>query len=108
MCMKFIWFHLWAPAWKLAHFFKYRVCITYIAANLSYSNRNTKGVRLVWNKNKPYNFSSYWNPFNDDIPFCTFTYHPLFFHKGKYIKPEFADSHETNDLTLASGDFKFN
>ncbi|KAJ3643774.1 hypothetical protein Zmor_026463 [Zophobas morio] len=44
-------------------------------------NRNTKGVRLVWNKNKPYNFSSYWNPFNDDIPFCTFTYHPLFFHK---------------------------
>ncbi|KAJ3643798.1 hypothetical protein Zmor_026486 [Zophobas morio] len=45
------------------------------------SNRNTKGVRLVWNKNKPYNFSSYWNPFNDDIPFCTFTYHPLFFHK---------------------------
>ncbi|XP_068899354.1 tumor protein p63-regulated gene 1-like protein isoform X4 [Tenebrio molitor] len=44
-------------------------------------NRNMKGVRLIWNKDKPDNFGTLWNPFNEDVPFCTFTFHPLFFHK---------------------------
>ncbi|XP_044271270.1 tumor protein p63-regulated gene 1-like protein isoform X1 [Tribolium madens] len=44
-------------------------------------NRHMKGVRLLWNKNKPENLGVYWNPFNEDVPFCTFTFHPLFFHK---------------------------
>jgi hypothetical protein len=58
-----------------------------IYGNLAYPNgslipnRNMKGVRLIWNKDKPDNFGTLWNPFNEDVPFCTFTFHPLFFHK---------------------------
>ncbi|XP_044271271.1 tumor protein p63-regulated gene 1-like protein isoform X2 [Tribolium madens] len=54
--------------------------LTYPSASLI-PNRHMKGVRLLWNKNKPENLGVYWNPFNEDVPFCTFTFHPLFFHK---------------------------
>ncbi|EFA10331.1 tumor protein p63-regulated gene 1-like protein isoform X2 [Tribolium castaneum] len=44
-------------------------------------SRNMKGVRLLWNKTKGEKLGAYWNPFKEDVPFCTFTFHPLFFHK---------------------------
>ncbi|XP_023016828.2 tumor protein p63-regulated gene 1-like protein isoform X1 [Leptinotarsa decemlineata] len=44
-------------------------------------DRNMKGIRLLLRQDKPDNFASKWNPFNDDVPYLTFTYHPLFFHK---------------------------
>ncbi|KAK4875848.1 hypothetical protein RN001_012270 [Aquatica leii] len=44
-------------------------------------NRNVQGVRLMWNKGKPLNFGNKWNPLSSDVPFITFTSHPLFFHK---------------------------
>lgn len=43
-----------------------------------------KGMRLLWDIEKPENFTSYWNPFNENVPFCTFTFHPLYFHKGNF------------------------
>ncbi|KAF2880642.1 hypothetical protein ILUMI_25536 [Ignelater luminosus] len=44
-------------------------------------NRNMRGMRLMWNNGKPLNFGSKWNPLCNDVPFSTFTSHPLFFHK---------------------------
>ncbi|KAJ8918539.1 hypothetical protein NQ315_013044 [Exocentrus adspersus] len=44
-------------------------------------DRNMKGIRLLLKQEKPDNLASKWNPFNEDVPFWTFTFHPLFFHK---------------------------
>jgi len=44
-------------------------------------NRNMRGIRLMWNHGKPLNFGNKWNPLCNDVPFTTFTSHPLFFHK---------------------------
>lgn len=43
--------------------------------------RNMKGIRLLLKQDKPDNLASKWNPFNNDVPFWTFTFHPLYFHK---------------------------
>ncbi|XP_072388858.1 tumor protein p63-regulated gene 1 protein-like isoform X2 [Diabrotica undecimpunctata] len=58
-----------------------------VVGNLVYPNgslipdRNMRGIRLLLKQDKPDNFSSKWNPFNAEVPFMTFTYHPLYFHK---------------------------
>ncbi|XP_060529641.1 tumor protein p63-regulated gene 1 protein-like isoform X2 [Cylas formicarius] len=44
-------------------------------------NRNMKGIRILFGKGKPVHFASKWNPFKEDIPIWTFTFHPLYFHK---------------------------
>lgn len=48
-----------------------------------FRDRNMKGIRLLLKQEKPDNLASKWNPFNSDVPFWTFTFHPLYFHKGK-------------------------
>lgn len=53
-----------------------------INCNAFCRNRNMRGVRLVWNREDKANFGNQWNPFNDDIPFATFTFHPLYFNQG--------------------------
>ncbi|XP_077290784.1 tumor protein p63-regulated gene 1-like protein isoform X1 [Arctopsyche grandis] len=45
-------------------------------------SRNMNGIRIMWNKGKPLNFLKRWNPFDKDIPFITYSCHPLFWHKG--------------------------
>lgn len=50
--------------------------------NICFRDRNMKGIRLLLRQDKPDNFASKWNPFNDDVPYVTFTFHPLYFHKG--------------------------
>lgn len=42
--------------------------------------RNSRGLRVMWNNGEPIAFSKKWNPFNNDIPFLTFTSHPLLRH----------------------------
>ncbi|KAF5292579.1 hypothetical protein FQA39_LY13912 [Lamprigera yunnana] len=62
--------------------------------------RNMHGVRFMWNKGKPLNFGNKWNPLCKDVPFITFTSHPLYFHKEctndnqkkVYCVAEFIDS----------------
>ncbi|CAG9760892.1 unnamed protein product [Ceutorhynchus assimilis] len=44
-------------------------------------DRNMKGIRILFGKGKPVKLSSKWNPFTEDLPIWTFTYHPLYFHK---------------------------
>ncbi|XP_030753241.1 tumor protein p63-regulated gene 1 protein-like isoform X2 [Sitophilus oryzae] len=44
-------------------------------------DRNMKGIRILFGKGRPIKLSSKWNPFTEDLPIWTFTYHPLFFHK---------------------------
>ncbi|XP_017778727.1 PREDICTED: tumor protein p63-regulated gene 1-like protein [Nicrophorus vespilloides] len=44
-------------------------------------DRNMRGARMMWNKGKPLGFSEKWNPFNNTIPFCTLSSHPLYFHE---------------------------
>ncbi|CAG9863390.1 unnamed protein product [Phyllotreta striolata] len=44
-------------------------------------DRNMKGIRLLLKQDKPDSFVSKWNPFNNEVPFLTFTFHPLYFHK---------------------------
>ncbi|ENN81610.1 hypothetical protein D910_06399 [Dendroctonus ponderosae] len=59
-----------------------------IIGDLTYPNgslipdRNMKGIRILFGKGKPIKLSSKWNPFTEDLPIWTFTYHPLYFHKG--------------------------
>ncbi|XP_058797466.1 tumor protein p63-regulated gene 1-like protein [Phymastichus coffea] len=44
--------------------------------------RNMFGLRLMWNKGQPLSMDKKWNPFARNIPWMTFTNHPLFWHKG--------------------------
>ncbi|XP_057662343.1 tumor protein p63-regulated gene 1-like protein isoform X2 [Diorhabda carinulata] len=44
-------------------------------------DRNMKGIRLLLKQDKPDSFASKWNPFNSEVHFLTFTYHPLYYHK---------------------------
>ncbi|KAM9479188.1 tumor protein p63-regulated gene 1-like protein [Salvelinus alpinus] len=39
--------------------------------------REGEGVRVFWDRLREPSFSSRWNPFATDYPFCTFTYHPV-------------------------------
>uniref|UniRef100_A0A0A9YIB9 Tumor protein p63-regulated gene 1-like protein n=1 Tax=Lygus hesperus TaxID=30085 RepID=A0A0A9YIB9_LYGHE len=61
---------------------------TVIIGELSYPpisiipSRNMSGVRVMWNQGKPMAFVKKWNPFEKEIPFCTFTSHPLLWHAG--------------------------
>lgn len=48
-----------------------------------FRDRNMKGIRILFGKGKPIKLSSKWNPFTEDLPIWTFTYHPLYFHKGE-------------------------
>ncbi|XP_031788137.1 tumor protein p63-regulated gene 1-like protein isoform X2 [Nasonia vitripennis] len=45
-------------------------------------SRNMFGIRLMWNKGQPLSMDKKWNPFARNIPWLTFTSHPLFWHKG--------------------------
>uniref|UniRef100_A0A1B6CGL3 HSac2 domain-containing protein n=1 Tax=Clastoptera arizonana TaxID=38151 RepID=A0A1B6CGL3_9HEMI len=44
-------------------------------------SRNMRGVRAMWNQGEPLNFTKKWNPFSNDIPWNTYTSHPLLWHK---------------------------
>ncbi|KAK9885982.1 hypothetical protein WA026_014768 [Henosepilachna vigintioctopunctata] len=50
-------------------------------------DRNMRGARLMWEQEKPTHLGAKWNPFTDNVPFCTFTYHPLYFHKDCSVEP---------------------
>lgn len=43
--------------------------------------RNMRGVRAMWNRSEPLTFSKKWNPFNNEVPWTTYSSHPLFWHK---------------------------
>jgi hypothetical protein len=36
----------------------------------------------MWNRGEPLSFTKRWNPFTNEIPFTTYTSHPLLWHKG--------------------------
>ncbi|XP_014294089.1 tumor protein p63-regulated gene 1-like protein isoform X2 [Halyomorpha halys] len=65
---------------------------TIIVGELSYPatslipSRNINGVRLMWGEGRPVSFLKKWNPFEKDIPFTTFTSHPLMWHKDEETK----------------------
>ncbi|KAJ9589558.1 hypothetical protein L9F63_017246 [Diploptera punctata] len=44
-------------------------------------SRNVRGLRAMWNNGEPLAFKKKWNPFNSDIPFTTYTSHPLLWRK---------------------------
>ncbi|XP_003701141.1 tumor protein p63-regulated gene 1-like protein isoform X2 [Megachile rotundata] len=44
--------------------------------------RQMSGIRLMWNKGNPLSLIKKWNPFAKDIPWLTYTSHPLFWYKG--------------------------
>ncbi|XP_031830586.1 tumor protein p63-regulated gene 1-like protein isoform X1 [Nomia melanderi] len=48
--------------------------------------RSISGVRLMWNKGDPLPLGKKWNPFAKDIPWLTYSNHPLFWYKGSDIE----------------------
>jgi hypothetical protein len=38
----------------------------------------------MWNRGEPLSFTKRWNPFTNEIPFTTYTSHPLLWHKGTF------------------------
>ncbi|XP_076684064.1 tumor protein p63-regulated gene 1-like protein isoform X1 [Andrena cerasifolii] len=44
--------------------------------------RFMSGIRMMWNKGDPLPLTKKWNPFAKDIPWLTYTSHPLFWYKG--------------------------
>ncbi|XP_046389552.1 tumor protein p63-regulated gene 1-like protein isoform X1 [Ischnura elegans] len=68
-------------------------------------SRNTKGVRALWNRGAPISFGRRWNPFNSDIPFVTYTFHPLYWARQK--QREVLDSNDPflDDKTYDLDDF---
>ncbi|GAB0091291.1 Tumor protein p63-regulated gene 1-like [Sergentomyia squamirostris] len=47
-------------------------------------DRNETGVRVMWNKGQPLPASVSWNPFATDIPWKTFTNHPIHGYQDHY------------------------
>uniref|UniRef100_A0A1L8DAI0 Putative tumor protein n=1 Tax=Nyssomyia neivai TaxID=330878 RepID=A0A1L8DAI0_9DIPT len=47
-------------------------------------DRNEMGVRLMWNKGQVLPASTSWNPFANDIPWKTFTNHPIHGYQDQY------------------------
>lgn len=39
--------------------------------------REGEGLRIFWDRLREPSFSSRWNPFTTDLPYITFTYHPV-------------------------------
>ncbi|XP_071446488.1 tumor protein p63-regulated gene 1-like protein isoform X2 [Hetaerina americana] len=68
-------------------------------------SRNTRGVRALWNRGAPISFGRRWNPFNSDIPFVTYTFHPLYWARQK--QREVLDSNDPflDDKTYDLDDF---
>lgn len=60
---------------------------TLVIGELSYPpsslipSRNMRGVRAMWNQGEPLPLTKKWNPFTNDIPWNTYTSHPLLWHK---------------------------
>ncbi|XP_046389553.1 tumor protein p63-regulated gene 1-like protein isoform X2 [Ischnura elegans] len=88
-----------------------RVIDTLVTGELVYPpaslvpSRNTKGVRALWNRGAPISFGRRWNPFNSDIPFVTYTFHPLYWARQK--QREVLDSNDPflDDKTYDLDDF---
>lgn len=45
--------------------------------------RNMQGFRVTWNNGHQISFAQKWNPWSRDIPYTTFTSHPLYWYTGK-------------------------
>ncbi|CAL4074363.1 unnamed protein product, partial [Meganyctiphanes norvegica] len=45
-------------------------------------SRNMQGFRLTWNKGHQVSFTQKWNPWSRDIPYTTFTSHPIYWYTG--------------------------
>lgn len=39
--------------------------------------REGEGVRIFWDRLREPTFASKWNPFTTELPYITFTYHPV-------------------------------
>ncbi|XP_045621897.1 tumor protein p63-regulated gene 1-like protein isoform X2 [Procambarus clarkii] len=44
--------------------------------------RNMQGFRVTWNNGHQISFAQKWNPWSRDIPYTTFTSHPLYWYTG--------------------------
>ncbi|XP_066989328.1 tumor protein p63-regulated gene 1-like protein isoform X1 [Macrobrachium rosenbergii] len=44
--------------------------------------RNMQGFRVTWNTGHEVSFAQKWNPWSRDIPYTTFTSHPLYWYTG--------------------------
>ncbi|XP_054009816.1 tumor protein p63-regulated gene 1-like protein isoform X2 [Hylaeus anthracinus] len=44
--------------------------------------RYISGIRLMWNRGTPLPLTKKWNPFAKNIPWLTYTSHPLYWYKG--------------------------
>lgn len=42
-----------------------------------------QGLRVTWNSGHEISFAQKWNPWSRDIPYTTFTSHPLYWYTGK-------------------------
>ncbi|CAL9695936.1 unnamed protein product [Knipowitschia caucasica] len=49
----------------------------FIFPKLSVQKREGEGVRVFWDRQREPSFTSRWNPFALDLPFITFTLHPI-------------------------------
>lgn len=49
-----------------------------------FRNRNQLGIRVMWNEEKPLSVLTSWNPFSREIPWKTFSNHPLYSYEDKY------------------------
>ncbi|XP_032686775.1 tumor protein p63-regulated gene 1-like protein isoform X4 [Odontomachus brunneus] len=47
--------------------------------------RHMLGMRLMWNRGQPLPLIKKWNPFAKDIPWLTYSSHPLFWYKGTEV-----------------------
>ncbi|XP_069683381.1 tumor protein p63-regulated gene 1-like protein isoform X1 [Periplaneta americana] len=47
--------------------------------------RNMRGLRAMWNNGEPLAFRKKWNPFNNEIPWTTYTSHPLLWRKESLV-----------------------
>ncbi|XP_043796938.1 tumor protein p63-regulated gene 1-like protein isoform X2 [Apis laboriosa] len=64
--------------------------------------RHMSGIRLMWNRGNPLPLIKKWNPFAKDIPWLTYSSHPLFWYKGSEVeKAKF----KVEDFQLCIKDF---
>ncbi|XP_055713707.1 tumor protein p63-regulated gene 1-like protein isoform X2 [Phlebotomus papatasi] len=64
--------------------------------------RNEMGIRVMWNKGQPLPAATSWNPFAQDIPWKTFTNHPIHGYHDQYNSlPSIRDEIEATRLTYS-------
>uniref|UniRef100_F7FUV1 Tumor protein p63 regulated 1 n=1 Tax=Monodelphis domestica TaxID=13616 RepID=F7FUV1_MONDO len=64
-----------------------RICLgNFVFPGKSLDKRQGEGIRIFWGKREEQSLLSRWNPWSTDVPYATFTEHPMKYSSEKFSK----------------------